>query len=216
MEKKINEYNAIWNCADEKGTVTIENHELFNYVIKQIRKYEESEDFKNYVINTLGVDDDYRTYNSLLVEDYLSQFLESKENDIDAKKMVFKFLKKYMFKGLYAVEGIKYDMLFILIEDDEDKILDKLYLGEINENEYQAIHKKESINDYKLVDLIIPIDIYIKYCIKDIEDMNFINEITKYKGTEYLVSNAIDYDEDESTVLLIFDNNKNIIDKIYY
>ncbi len=216
FEVNTQNYNADWICAEEKGIITIEDRELFQYVMKQIRKYKESEDFKNYVINTLGIDNDYRTYNSLLVEDYFGCMAGYSDN---TRNKIIDFLKKYMFKGLYAVEGIKYGMLFILIEDDEDNVLDKLYISEINESEYQATHRKESIDDYKLLDGVMSIDAYLRHCAEGrikVDKFDVCIEVAKYLGSNGFVCDAIDYDEDESTILLILDKDKNVLDKIYY
>lgn len=65
---------------------------------------------------------------SLEVETYLGNIINDEQLDKDYKLKVFNFLKKYMFKDLYACEYIDGSKYVLNVENDEDVILDSIVL----------------------------------------------------------------------------------------
>ena len=92
-----------------------------NNIDRAVKSFIEKE--KSERILKFGEDEDYEIYNTIKVEDYLRNQDLDKTTDIDCKRMIFKFAKKYMYKDLYAVEGVLNDFLYLLIEKPRKVVL---------------------------------------------------------------------------------------------
>lgn len=170
---------------------------------------------EEYISNRLGNNEDYETYNSMFVEDYLSNFLNNEDNDNETKMVVFNFLKKHMYQGLYAVEGIRKGLFFILLEDEDDKVLDKVFIGHVTECE------KETWDDYSLLTMPMRVEDELRLTAildntNDEEKLERFKTLGKFLGLDKYICSAIDNDAEESTVILISDKEGNIIEKINY
>ncbi|SFC14549.1 hypothetical protein [Clostridium uliginosum] len=169
---------------------------------------------KNNNAAKFGLDEDYENLGSLNVEDYLESLLEDEESDVDAKKMIFKFTNKYIHKNLYAVKGVLNDVLYILIENEDDEIIDRLRIGEFK--------VEETWDDYSILTMPMRIEDHLRlYAILDeeLEDndkLEMFNQVGKYLGLDKYICSAKDNDLFESTIMLISDKDGNIIEKINY
>jgi len=162
-----------------------------------------------------GKDEYYENYGSLLVEDYLRHQDTDKTTDTDCKKMILKFALKYIHKDLYIVEGVKDNTFYILIENEDDEIIDRLYIGEL----IGEFKKTETWDDYSLLSMPMRVEDHLRlYAILDDTDNNdkleAFKEVGKYLGLDKYICSAIDTDLFERNVILISDKDGIIIEKI--
>jgi len=184
---------------------------MLNNINRAVKTFMEME--RSERILKFGKDEHYEVYNSIEVEDYLRNQDLDTTTDADCKKMIFKFAKKYMYKDLYAVEGVKDDILYLLIENEDDEIIDRLLIGEFTRN--------ETWDDYSLLTMPMRVEDHLRlYAIlddtEDNDKLEAFNDVGKYLGLDKYICSAIDTDKFKSTVMLISDKDGLIIEKINY
>jgi len=189
---------------------------MLNNINRAVKSYIEKEKIER--ILKFGKDEDYEVYNSIEVEDYLRNQDQDKTTDVDCKKMILKFAKKYMYRDLYAVEGVLNDILYLLIENEDDEVIDRLLIGEFKRN--------ETWEDYSILTMPMRIEDHLRlFAILDDTDDNdkleAFKEVGKYLGLDKYICSAVvpnifEDTEFKSTVMLITDKNGLVIEKINY
>ncbi|MBN1061299.1 hypothetical protein DVV95_05630 [Clostridium botulinum] len=160
----------------------------------------------------LEKDDDYEVIALMLAEDYLEDLLQESEINGEVKKVIYKFIKDYMFnkEELYILEAIKDKHSYILIENDKDEIIDKLDMRKIEDN--------ETWDDYSLLTMPQKVDDELRlYAILEEEEkikLDAFKEMGKYLGLNKYICSAIDNNKEKNIVTLICDSDGNIIEKI--
>ncbi|MBN1051623.1 hypothetical protein FDA33_01040 [Clostridium botulinum] len=160
----------------------------------------------------LEKDDDYEVIALMLAEDYLEDLLQESEINGEVKKVIYKFIKDYMFnkEELYILEAIKDKHSYILIENDKDEIIDKLDMKKIEDN--------ETWDDYSLLTMPQKVDDELRlYAILEEEEkikLDAFKEMGKYLGLNKYICSAIDNNKEKNIVTLICDSDGNIIEKI--
>ncbi|MBY6835991.1 hypothetical protein FDG50_00415 [Clostridium botulinum] len=160
----------------------------------------------------LEKDDDYEVITLMLAEDYLEDLLQESEINGEVKKVIYNFIKDYMFnkEEVYILEAIKDKHSYILIENDNDEIIDKLDIGKIEDNEtwndYSLLTMPKKIEDELRLDAI--------FIEEDNEKLEAFKNMGKYLGLNKYVCSAVDNNKCKNTVMLISDEDGNIIEKI--
>lgn len=151
--------------------------------------------------------------NSIEVDDYLTNYVNDKDNGLQEKILMSLFLNDYLDQDLYIVEIIKDGALYIRVENSDDEILSKeFFLGEVVEDTIEDFefmsHTDMTINKY--VDSIIE-----DYEISSEDKLFMIRDFIKYLNKGYYRQDAVD--RDGNMLQLILDQQTDeIIDKIYY
>lgn len=151
---------------------------------------------------------------SLELEDYLNEYINDSENNLQAKIEMSSFLSDYIDKGLFVVTVIKDGAVYLRVEnEDDDEVVSKeLFIGNVVE---------DNLKDYELQ---AGTDHTITYHVNSIleddtinaEDKIFmIKDFIKYINRGYYRMDAVDKQGNMLQLVLDQQNDK-IIDKIYY
>lgn len=166
-----------------------------------------------YFSNGVKVEMKEEVISSLEVDDYLNNFINDEDNDLQDKILMSLFLNDYLDQDLYAVEVIKDNVLYIRVENEDDEILSgELSIGEVVEEtieDYELIARTDmTINKY--VDSILDDD-----SINSDDKLFMIRDLLKYLNKGLYRQDAEDRDGNMLQLVLDQQTDK-IIDKIYY
>ena len=150
---------------------------------------------------------------SIEVEDYLNEFINDSENNLQAKIEMSSFLSDYIDKGLFVVTVIKDGAVYLRVENEDDEVVSKeLFIGNVVE---------DNLKDYELqAGTDHTITYYIESTLFDesinAEDKIFmIKDLIKYINRGYYRMDAVDK-QGNMLQLILDQKNDVIIDKIYY
>lgn len=150
---------------------------------------------------------------SIELEDYLNEFINDTENNLQAKIEMSSFLNDYLDQGLFVVTVIKDGAVYLRVENSDDIVISyERYIGDVVEDNLKD-YELQAGTDHTInyhVDTIINDD-----SINSDDKIFMIKDFIKYINKGYYRMDAVDK-KGNMLQLILDQKNDEIIDKIYY